>query len=714
MRTARLPASLQAGIVGTPILLDRHGDRIAELPGEGARLQFPVGLDSVAPWLITATIGLEDQRFWEHSGIDGVAIGSALIANFRHGEIVSGASTITQQLVKNAAPPRRRSFLAKLGESLAALRLEREWSKDAILSRYLNHISYGNRFRGVEAAARQYFGKAAANLSPPEAIFLAGLPRAPSRYNPWSRPAAAAARYRDSLDRLAAAGLVTDEQLAEWVTQTPTVLPRKPAVWKAPHFVSHLRQQAGGLGGPIQTTLDLDLQSRLESTVAVHLRRLARHGAHDAAAVILDHGSGAVRAWVGSGGWGGRHGEIDGVTLTRSSGSILKPFVYLSAIDRHLLTAATLLPDTPDAIRAEYPDYDPKNYDQRYWGPVRVREALANSLNVPAVVALSRLGAGNALAFLDSAGIRTPRGLDAYGAGLILGNAEVRLLDVTAAFGVFARGGTLTLPSFTPADTPTHRVIASPEAAAIVADILSDNDARRKSFGPFTPLAFESRRIPCKTGTSSGFRDAWTIGATGTHCVGVWVGNFSGAPMRELASVTGPAPLWRDIVIGILGGDPDVPAPEESGSLTSLPICAVTGAVPTAASPHPVSEWFLEGTGPVGSADDFYHGDRLVLPPDYALWCGSSHNYLGATVDGEGELQILMPRDGSRFLIDPHLARDRQKIDLLAVGGQGEALSWSVNGTPLSASAWPLVPGEHRLEVSDGESVARAIFSVEE
>ncbi|MBB5037573.1 penicillin-binding protein 1C [Prosthecobacter dejongeii] len=722
IRTAPLPPSLQSSLVSTPVVLDCHGTVMAELPGREARLQFPVSAGALSPWLIRATIGLEDRRFYQHSGIDVPAIGIAFFRNLRSGRIMAGASTLTQQLIKNSQPPQPRTWGRKLREALAALRLEREWTKEQILTRYLNQVSYGNRFHGAEAAARQYFGKSAASLTAPEALFLAALPRAPTRYNPWRHPAEAGQRYQFALGRLQDAGVLTAAEREQWRTP-PTVLPRQPTVILASHFVQHLQRQHPHLAGTVRTTLDLSLQARVESIVARHLRRLTLHQARDAAVLVLNHQTGAIRAWVSASLSKTGQGQINGVTLPRSAGSILKPFLYLQALDRRLITAATLLPDTPDAIRSEYVDYDPKNYDQRFWGPVRMREALANSLNVPAVLTLARVGARAALNGLHDAGIHTARGLEDYGAGLILGNAEVRMLDVTAAFGTFANHGTLSQPVCLQGESPRHRVIASPSAADILADVLSDNDARRKSFGPFTPLAFENRRIACKTGTSSGFRDAWTLGATAQHCVGVWIGNFSGAPMRELASVTGPAPLWRDIMNQVLTLDPSLPPLVESAALRPREICAVTGLLPTAASPSRVQEWFLPGTEPEADADSYYQArpngpPQLTLPSTYELWCASSHNYLGAAVSAGEPLNIVSPRQGAQFIIDPHLPRSRQKLELRAIGAQGQPLEWWLNHAPLATSppgqtlTWPLVRGAHHLEVRCGPEKATVTFTV--
>ena len=400
----------------------------------------------------------------------------------------------------------------------------------------------------------------------------------------------------------------------------------------------------------------------------------------------------------------------------------MKPFLYLRAIDLRTLTAASLLPDTQDAIRDEYPDYDPRNYDNRFLGPVRVREALANSLNVPAVLALSRVGARQTFDFLHrECGLRFAQTFEQYGAGLILGNAEVCLLDLTASYTVFAGHHFAVTPRLF-ADTPVrHRYLASPEAISIVADILSDNDARQKSFGLRSPLAFADHRIPCKTGTSSGFRDAWTFGVTREHAVGVWVGNFDGRPMDEIASIIGAAPLWREVVDYLLAhGDTSVAAPQESNTLKRREICGLTGLLPIASSPALVNEWFLPGTEPVADARHFLRENdgetQIILPPEYTQWCNSPQNYLHA-VSENANLRIVCPASNTTFLIDPHLPRRQQALQLIASVGGVVKLTWSVDGRVIDRSKggyfWPLTEGRHIVTVESSASRATGEFTVE-
>ena len=433
-----LPEALDHPTPATLTLLDVRGRELAELPSATARVQRPIPLAEMGPWLPKIVVALEDHRFYTHRGIDWRAACAAAWHDFAARRILRGGSTITQQLIKLAADRQQRSWTAKAYEMLAAWKLEHLWSKEHILAEYLNRCQYGNRLAGPEAASRWYFGKPARDLTLAEAVFLAGLPQAPTRFDPWRHPALAQARYRRSLEALARQAVITSEQATRLAQAPPSVghfLPHH----EAPHFVQALRRQHPQLSGLIHTTLDLDLQHAAEEFARAHLRTLNREDITGAAVVVLENSTGAVRALVGSPDFA--ISEINCALTPHSCGSTLKPFVYLRAIDRRILTAASLLPDTPDAIRDTYADYDPQDYNRRYLGPVRVREALACSLNVPAVVTLGKVGARSTFFDLQRWGFRFPRGLDEYGAGFILGNAEVRLLDLAAAYAGLARGG---------------------------------------------------------------------------------------------------------------------------------------------------------------------------------------------------------------------------------------------------------------------------------
>jgi penicillin-binding protein 1C len=705
-----IPYELQKSPPGTLTLLDCRGREIAELASPEARTQFPLSLEQMGPWLPRVTVALEDRRFYEHRGIDWRATLAAGARNLRSRHIVSGASTITQQLVKLATSRERRSWWGKLYEAIVASKLERRWSKQRILSEYLNRSSYGNRRIGPEAAARAYFGKSARDLTLSEAIFLAGLPQAPTRFNPWRHAEEANRKYARSLSRLVELGIITREQQSLLVQPPTTVRVDPPRL--APHFVDAVVVRNPELRGTVRTTLDLDLQTTIERLVRSHLSGLNRHDITQAAVVVIENGTGAIRAMVGSDNYA--ESQINGAVQPRSCGSTLKPFVYLDAIGKGLFTAASLLPDTPDAIRNEYADYDPQNYNHHYFGPVRLRESLGCSLNVPAVFVLSQLGARPTFYQLQKWGFNFPQGLNDYGAGFVLGNAETRLVDLAAAYAGLARGGTGIRAKFLAAEHQPITRIASPETTAIITDILCDNEARQKSFGLNSPLAFE-QRVAAKTGTSSGFRDTWTVGFNKEHTVAVWAGNFDGRPMRDTFAVRAATPLWATVMQELLRRDHPLDPPAENDRLVRREICKTTGLLPSRFSNATMSELFLAGTEPRENSAEYFASDgKLILPDAYARWCASRDNTIGAHV--RSDFRITSPPPNARYQIDPVLPGSQQMVELTAACA-GD-VQWFVNGervTPVRDGRffWQLAAGEWNVRAFSHGQLAEEKISVE-
>jgi penicillin-binding protein 1C len=706
-----IPNELLNSPPGTLTLLDCRGREIAELASPEARTQFPVGLEQMGPWLPRVTVALEDRRFYKHGGIDWRATISACARNLRGGRIVSGASTITQQLVKLATGRDGRSWPGKLHEAIVAWKLERRWSKDRILADYLNRSSYGNRRLGPEAAARAYFAKPARDLTLSEAIFLAGLPQAPTRFNPWRHPEKANRKYTRSLARLVELGMITRDQQSLFA-EPPKIVRNEPRRF-APHFVDAVVAQHPALRGTVRTTLDLDLQATVERLARAHLSALNRHDITQVAVVVVENATGAIRAMVGSENYA--VSQINGATKPRSCGSTLKPFVYLDAIDKRLFTAASLLPDTPDAIRNEYADYDPQNYSHRYLGPVRLREALGCSLNVPAVFVLSQLGARPAFYQLQKWGFNFPQGLDEYGAGFVLGNADIRLVDLAAAYAGVARGGTAMHAKFLAAEHQPLTRIASAEATAIITDILCDNDARQKSFGLRSPLAFE-QRVAAKTGTSSGFRDTWTVGFDEEHTVAVWAGNFDGRPMRDTFAVRAATPLWATVMQELLRHDHPLDSPLENDKLLRRDVCKITGFLPSRFTTATISELFLAGTEPRHDSRDYFGNDgKLILPDAYARWCATRDNTIGA--HARSDFRITSPPPNARYQIDPVLPPSQQMVELTAAcAGDVE---WFVNDLRVAPSRdgrffWQLATGEWTVRAVSGDQSKEEKIVVED
>ena len=705
-----IPNELQKSPSGTLTLLDYRGREIAELASAEARTQFPVTLEQMGPWLPGVTVALEDRRFYEHRGVDWRATVAACVRNLRSRQIISGASTITQQLVKLASSRDRRSWSGKLYEAIVAWKLERHWTKQRILSEYLNRTSYGNRRLGPEAAARAYFGKPARDLTLSEAIFLAGLPQAPTRFNPWRHPEEANRKYARSLGQLVDSGVITHDQQS--LLSEPLKILRNDPLRFAPHFVDAVVAQHPGLRGTVRTTLDLEVQSTVERLARSHLLALNRHDITEAAVVVIENATGAIRAMVGSENYS--VSQINGATLPRSCGSTLKPFVYLEGIDKRLFTAASLLPDTPDAIRNEYVDYDPQNYSHHYFGPVRLREALGCSLNVPAVFVLSQLGARPMFYQLQKWGFNFPQGLDDYGAGFVLGNAAIRLVDLAAAYAGLARGGIAMRAKFLVTEHRPLTRIASKEATTIITDILCDNDARQKSFGLRSPLAFEER-VAAKTGTSSGFRDTWTVGFDKDHTVAVWAGNFDGRPMRDTFAVRAASPLWAAIMQELLRHDHPLDPPAEDDKLLRAEICETTGLLPSHFSAATTNELFLAGTEPHHDSADYFANDgKLILPDPYARWCASRDNTIGAHV--RSDFRITSPPPNAHYQIDPVLPASQQMVELTTACASD--VEWFVNGEPVAPERdgrvfWQLAAGEWNVRAVSRGKLADAKIIVE-
>ena len=404
--------------------------------------------------------------------------------------------------------------------------------------------------------------------------------------------------------------------------------------------------------------------------------------------------------------------DINAAAVPHSAGSTLKPFLYAAAIDRRVFTAASLLPDTEDAIRGEYADYDPQNYNRRSLGPVRLREALGNSLNVPAVVTLARLGARGIFDDLRRWGFGFRSGFDSYGAGFVLGNAGITLVDLAGAYASLARGGEAWKATVYVGEPVEPRRMASPEASAIIADILCDNDARRISFGNASPLNL-GRRIAVKTGTSSGFRDGWCVGFTREHTVAVWAGNLDGSPMADALAVRSAAPLWASVTRDLLaGGDSPLPEMKESEKLKSRLVAKESGFLPRPGEPCQM-EWFLSGTEPTVPASELYESrggkGALVLPREYAAWCAGPQNRLGAVATGDG-FSILFPRDGSVFVLNPNLPRGQQSLPLRS---SDPDCKWFVNGVPLDKPSLLLQPGHWTLSAHSHGNEQSATFTVE-
>ncbi|HEX2217523.1 MAG TPA: penicillin-binding protein 1C [Gemmatimonadales bacterium] len=690
-----------------------------------------VALDRMDADLIAAFLAAEDHRFHRHSGVDLRALARAGWANLKSGRIVSGGSTITMQLARMLRPSPR-TLSGKSRQMLWALRLERHLTKPAILEQYLNRVPLGQGAVGVQAASALYFGAAASDLSLGQAALLAGLARAPSGNNPLVSSSRARLRRAQALERLVRLGFAT-AAAAERAAAEPLLQRQRAAPFLAPHFTTRILSWAERQGmrpaGAWRTSLDLSLQTELEREVRHAVETLADRGARHAAAVVLDNRSGEVLAWVGSPDfWADTAGQVDMVVSARQPGSALKPFLYALAFDRGA-TPASVLPDVARVYQTGTGPYRPRNYDRRFHGPVRAREALGSSYNVPAVELASRLGVGSLLHVLRGAGFASlGRSADHYGLGLALGNGDITLLELANGYRGLVNLGLWRPYAWNGGATPTPpapgRRFATELSAALVLDILADPVARIPGFGIESALDFPFP-VAAKTGTSRHFTDNWAVGATGGFTVAVWVGNFSGRPMEGVSGVSGAGPLLHRAVLATARRYPAgaLPGPGALGAVAA-PICRLSGATPHASCPTS-TEWFAAGHVPRDTCAWHDRTGVVALPVEYAEWAERSEQprplapgairTSPAAPDSSQRFHIVSPRDRDVYRLPPGVEARYATVALRAVGGRpGAAVRWIVDGVPHRDRRWTLQPGRHRVRaVTAAGDSAEVTVSVE-
>lgn len=681
-------------------LEDRHGLVLrATRTRDGARGGW-VPLAELDPKVLQAFLALEDHRFFEHRGVDLRAVARALRDNLAAGRVRSGGSTITMQTARLI---RRTPHTAggKLAQMLWALRIENRLDKQSVLEQYLNRVPLGQGTSGVAAAAALYFDGDARHLSWGQAALLAALAHAPARDNPLEAPERARARRALALRRLVELGRLAPAE-AERAGAEPLRVRPRAAPFFAPHFTTRVLQWAELEGraphGVWTTSLDLGLQQALEAEVRHTVDLLRERTVAHAAAVVLDNASGEILAWVGSPDFfADTAGQVDMVVSPRQPGSALKPFLYGLAFDRGY-TAATVLPDVPRAYPTSVGPYRPRNYDRAFHGPVRVREALASSYNVPAVELAHRVGGGSLLRTLRLAGFESlTRDAGYYGLGLALGNGDVTLLELANGYRALANGGTWRPAVWRRGGElsgrgPRERRVMSRGAAVLALDLLRDPVARIPGFGRDTPLDFPFPAA-AKTGTSRHFTDNWAVATTERFTVAVWVGNFSGRPMQGVGGITGAGPLLHRAVLLVARRYPPgaLAEPGEAGA-TRTRICRLSGLAPTSYCPT-TDEWFLPGTGP-GRPCDWHGPHGVALPVEYAEWLAAAAP-VGRPVTHAPAFRIVAPRDGDRYELPVGVERRYATLALQAVGADDAPVRWFVDGRALREARWALQPGAH-------------------
>ena len=653
------------------VLLDRHGRELGRVRTDmGARRGDWVPLAAISPALVRAAIAAEDRRFYAHHGVDWRAVGAAMRARVGLGGRPRGASTVTMQLAGLLAPELRgrgpRSTVQKIAQARAALAIERGWSKAEILEAWFNLAPSRGELVGVDAAARALFGVAPGGLSAPQSSALVGLLPAPGAARPiLAARACTVARAAGAAD-CAPAEAAVDALLSP----APAIAPAL-----APQLAARLLRPGQRM---LTTTLDADVQALAARALARRLADLDPSNARDGAAVVVDNASGEVLAYVASAGPASRAAEVDGADAPRQAGSTLKPFLYALAIGQRRLTAASVLDDSPVHLETASGLYVPQDYDRAFRGPVSVRSALGNSLNVPAVRALMLAGVDDFRETLHDIGYAhiVEEG-DYYGYSLALGSAEVTLLEQAAAYRALANGGIAAPLRLTPgAPAPGRRVLGR-QATAIVADILADPAARESTFGPTSAIALPFWAA-VKTGTSKAMRDNWCIGFTSRFTVAVWVGNFEGDAMANVSGVTGAAPAWREIMLGL---HPAAPArPALAAGLARARVRFAPAIEP------PRDELFLPGT----AIGEVHLADALPLRP-----------------------RIVAPADGALLALDPDIPTARQRVAVRTEGASASA-RLTVDGRTTRVALWMPTPGVHTFALAraDGQVLDRVRVTV--
>ncbi len=630
-------------------VLDRKGNVIftfGDEPGSGRIVK----LSDVSPDLVNATIAAEDADYWKNPGISLKGLVRATYENlafWEHGGFFkgSGGSSITQQLAKNLyiKPEDRtkRSPLRKLKETVIALELNRRYSKEQVLEWYLSDLFYGNGAYGIESASYRYFNKAPGDLTLAESAFLAGIPRAPSRYDPVGNFELVKERQKQVLDLMAEHGFLTREQADRAAAEELALREghdpngRNAATSLAPHFAGYVRDLLPALLGKekvrgqlrVVTTLDSDLQSQAQQVVKTNLDRFeTQFGATNGALVAMDPRTGEVLAMVGSHDFDRDDisGQVNNALALNEPGSTMKAVTYLEAFMKGW-APATIVVDEPLRVVGGDADYVLANADKRYRGSVPVRTAFGSSLNVPAVKAIQYAGLGEVYSLAKRMGVTNLRDLSFYGPAFTLGGVDVSLLDMTYVYSVLAGQGeqsgiesVLGLPKGSrPLDPiavlevrtvdgkvlwkarPKHERIVPANASYLITNVLSDDRARVSMFGANSALNLPGRPSAAKSGSSDASRDAWTIGYTPQLVTGVWVGNADNRPMPGATSTNTAAVIWQSFMTAALRGQPVMEFKVPDG-VDLIQVCATTGLPPTPGCPEVVTEVFLAGRGPKG------------------------------------------------------------------------------------------------------------------
>jgi len=717
-------------------ILDRNGQILRIFPAEDGVKRDWVSIGEIPPGALEVFIQAEDSRFYYHFGVDPIAVARAALRNISEGRTVSGASTITMQLARLVNPDRQ-GFKGKMLEAFDALRLEARLSKKQILELWINNIPFGSNIEGISAMTRARFARSITELDDTRALLLAVIPRRPALYDPAFNPHAAVKAAAELANRSVPSVNETALKEAASEASEPSVLSASASQWrhgseKNPFYAPHFTERAAGKRDgkerrPLRTTLDLDLQSYAEKRLAEELVLLGRNRVSNGAILVINNYDGSVLVYIGSASWfdDSISGKIDGVTTENQPGSCLKPFLYALALEKGL-SQNDILPDIP-AVFGSSEAYSPENFNRRFNGPVRLRIALASSLNIPAVNLLERVGVRSFEEHLVSFGFNSIyRSMGRNGLGLALGNAEVSLEELVRAFSVFPNQGMLKELRFInePDRSESEPVrVLSPESAWIISDILSDQGSRFTGFGSAPVLATEFTSI-FKTGTANQFQHIWALGATARFTAGVWMGNFSGETVVGRTGSSIPARITADLLRALehsYTAQNQMQTTANSGGFTRpgglhlTEICSLSGMAATPACTGTLHEWLRPQRIPPQCT---WHRGGLSYPPEYQAWLRERFRSGNISQTGnKGGAYIRIPVTGSVFYYDHSLPSEAQAVRIETAGFSADAFVYAddtLQGSLNQAGvfALPLVRGRHHIFVED-ESGASAGVEIE-
>jgi penicillin-binding protein 1C len=659
---------VRAGYVPSEsLLLDRHGDILHELRTDNKRRRLAwTPLAEISPSLTTAVLASEDARFYKHGGVDYLALGAAA-SSWLPGGKKRGASTITMQLAsllnKNLQnKSKRRTLTQKTGQMRAAYDLEKSWSKNQILEAYVNLVTFRGEHQGIAAAARGFFGKDPHGLDQTQSLILASLIRAPNA------TAETLNKRATLLNQTLNWAVPPDALLADVHALCLDTNQVRQRATGAPHVARQLFRNKTGRS-MITCTLDSPLQTFAQELLSQQVSALQGQNVQEGSVLVLDNASGDILVYVSYSNRPDIAGYVDGVRAKRQAGSTLKPFLYAAALDEKILTAQSILDDSPVDVALPGGIYQPDNYNSSFYGPTPVRVALASSLNVPAVKVLTLVGTESFLRRLRELGVKgLPESGDFYGLSLALGSADVTLWELTNAYRTLANSGIINdvhLTRSEPQNPSAGRKVFSAGASFIISDILSDRVARSATFGLENPLATRFWTA-VKTGTSKDMRDNWCVGFSSRYTVGVWVGNFSGEPMWNVSGITGAAPIWITLINELHRNRPSHPPGPPAG------VRKVKYRPDTETERE---EWFISGTEP-------------------------HHPAAGIARQNQ---RIIYPPSGAILALDPDIPPSLQKIFFTAQNHDDGSTGWILNDTFLAARgktvSWTPKAGKYVLAI---------------